>query len=581
MFFLISGFLLYRPMVAAAFAGRHPRDVRSYARHRFLRIYPGVLGRVHLHHAVLRHLRCRSRAAAASSSTSSSSTCTTPGSAVVNGQHALARARRDLAVVDARGRGELLHLPAVLRRAAAQARDRARPRVAVPARARRCSACSTRSASCGARTCTGACRSGSAVAFLGNFWLPANLDLFALGMGLAVVRVWAGGARGAASACSRRIGRLDWLWWLLAALCFQAVSFWIGLPQKPRARVGRQGVRERVPLQPRPRSSCSCPRCSARRTRGVTRRFLQLRPMVYLGTISYGIYLWHQAFIEKVHQWGGWSDSRCPTVRSSSTLIPALALTIVVASLSWYLVERRCCAARTVRCSARRKPARRAPSPRREHAAAGRRSDHGRLAGFDGLRALAALAIVGAARHVGNRRGHRDRSGPLLRPARRRRHDLLRDLGIPALPAVRRPRTSAARPASRSVRSGGGARCASSRRTGSRSRPRSCCSRPRRCTASGTTPVTTCSCRSTNRNTGSPASCRRGRSRSSCRSTPRCRCTRGCSRRSRGAQSGRRAGRRPSSAAAACCTRSDSAWHIGVVTTREHRRGECALAALR
>ena len=39
-FFLISGFLLYRPMVAAAFAGKQPRDVRSYSRHRFLRIYP-------------------------------------------------------------------------------------------------------------------------------------------------------------------------------------------------------------------------------------------------------------------------------------------------------------------------------------------------------------------------------------------------------------------------------------------------------------------------------------------------------------------------------------------------------------
>src|ERR1700710_2312914 len=39
-FFLISGFLLYRPMVAAAFSGRSPRGPRSYARHRFLRIYP-------------------------------------------------------------------------------------------------------------------------------------------------------------------------------------------------------------------------------------------------------------------------------------------------------------------------------------------------------------------------------------------------------------------------------------------------------------------------------------------------------------------------------------------------------------
>ena len=40
---------------------------------------------------------------------------------------------------------------------------------------------------------------GSAVAFLGNFWLPAQLDVFALGMGLAVVRVV--GRRAATDRC--------------------------------------------------------------------------------------------------------------------------------------------------------------------------------------------------------------------------------------------------------------------------------------------------------------------------------------------------------------------------------------------
>ena len=39
-FFLISGFLLYRPFVATAFADRAPRDLRSYVRNRLLRIYP-------------------------------------------------------------------------------------------------------------------------------------------------------------------------------------------------------------------------------------------------------------------------------------------------------------------------------------------------------------------------------------------------------------------------------------------------------------------------------------------------------------------------------------------------------------
>jgi len=71
---------------------------------------------------------------------------------------------------------------------------------------------------------------GSAVSFLGNYWLPAQLDVFALGMGLAVVRAWAEN-REAGTPFLEVVGRLDWLWWLLAALSFQAVSFWIGLPR--------------------------------------------------------------------------------------------------------------------------------------------------------------------------------------------------------------------------------------------------------------------------------------------------------------------------------------------------------------
>src|SRR5215212_2655336 len=40
-FFLISGFLLYRPFVAARFASEEPPLARAYAWRRFLRIVPG------------------------------------------------------------------------------------------------------------------------------------------------------------------------------------------------------------------------------------------------------------------------------------------------------------------------------------------------------------------------------------------------------------------------------------------------------------------------------------------------------------------------------------------------------------
>jgi peptidoglycan/LPS O-acetylase OafA/YrhL len=177
----------------------------------------------------------------------------------------------------------------------------------------------------------------SAFAFIGNFWLPANLDLFALGMGLAVVRTWAE-ARGEPVRVLERIGRVDWLWWLIAALSFHAVSYWIGLPRGLELVYGGKAFAREF-LYSLAAFCFLLPAVFGPQERGVTRRFLQLRPIVYLGMISYGIYLWHQAFITKVHQWGGWADNPLPNGPYLQVLIPALALTIVVASLSWYLVE--------------------------------------------------------------------------------------------------------------------------------------------------------------------------------------------------------------------------------------------------
>jgi peptidoglycan/LPS O-acetylase OafA/YrhL len=334
-FFLISGFLLYRPMVAAAFSDRRPRDVRTYTRHRFLRIYPaywvafvcitlfvGVYmpvsgGRSLFEYFFLVHLY-------------------DTGSVLVNGQRvwrALGGISQSWTLVVEVSFYIFLPLYAALLRKLGRGRNReSRFRLELAMLV----VLYAISVVWRAFVYWGVPR-GSAFAFLGNFWLPANLDLFALGMGLAVVRTW-GEARDEPVPLLERIGRVDWLWWLLAALSFHAVSFWIGLPENLVLVQGGKAFTREL-LYSLAAFFLLVPAVFGPQDRGIVRRFLRLRPMVYLGMISYGIYLWHQAFITKVHQWGGRADNPLPNGPFLQTLIPALALTIVVASLSWYLVE--------------------------------------------------------------------------------------------------------------------------------------------------------------------------------------------------------------------------------------------------
>jgi peptidoglycan/LPS O-acetylase OafA/YrhL len=68
------------------------------------------------------------------------------------------------------------------------------------------------------------------------------------------------------------------------------------------------------------------------RPEGLLSRFLSLAPLVWLGGISYGIYLWHYPLLHYV--WGlGWRGWRATTF--------AAALNLGFAVLSFYLLERR------------------------------------------------------------------------------------------------------------------------------------------------------------------------------------------------------------------------------------------------
>lgn len=64
----------------------------------------------------------------------------------------------------------------------------------------------------------------------------------------------------------------------------------------------------------------------------ITHRLLSLRPIVFIGLISYSLYLWHQPIFAFVR-------ILSPNALSSIELLPALALTLLISILTWKFVE--------------------------------------------------------------------------------------------------------------------------------------------------------------------------------------------------------------------------------------------------
>ena len=174
---------------------------------------------------------------------------------------------------------------------------------------------------------------GSAV-----LWLPGTFDYFAVGMTLAVAREGhVVGSRGR-NRLERWAGPAG-LWWVGAGLLFHVVSQHMGLAlgletaSWPR-EIGRQLVYVAIGF------CLLFPLVFAGERQSVVRRITRSRPMEWLGLISYSVYLWHMVFI--VHPWGplrrlveGVVDQNFLVV-----FIVAVIPTVVVATLSYYAVER-------------------------------------------------------------------------------------------------------------------------------------------------------------------------------------------------------------------------------------------------
>ena len=167
-------------------------------------------------------------------------------------------------------------------------------------------------------------------------WLPGYLDQFGLGMLLAV-----------ASASSTRSGdglgprvlRGRWVpavSWSLAVASISAAAFVVDLPTSsldysPGQQMGRQVTYGLWGF------FLVLPAVFGPQDRGVIRWVLRSPVPRYLGMVSYGIYLWHQFFIDRFQRWTG-----TPIFggRFGETVLFVLVGATLAAALSYVLVER-------------------------------------------------------------------------------------------------------------------------------------------------------------------------------------------------------------------------------------------------
>jgi peptidoglycan/LPS O-acetylase OafA/YrhL len=167
-------------------------------------------------------------------------------------------------------------------------------------------------------------------------WLPGYLDQFGLGMLLAVASAASAVHGDGLGPALFRARGMPAVCWAAAFASLSAAAFVVDLPTSSLdystgELLGRQvfyglwGLLLVVPAVFGPQD------------RGAIRWLLRSRVAQAIGVISYGIYLWHQLFIDRFQRW-----THTPVFggRFGETLAFVLAGSVLVAAASWLVVER-------------------------------------------------------------------------------------------------------------------------------------------------------------------------------------------------------------------------------------------------
>jgi len=160
--------------------------------------------------------------------------------------------------------------------------------------------------------------------------LPSFLDHFALGMGLAVLSVATAGRPDAPRAV-RLVERVPWLPWLAAAVSFFLLAHVVGWFHADFA----WSYSVIHLLQGLFALSLLLPAVFSGDGRRWVRTVLSNRALTWVGLVSYSLYLWHAAVIARLARAGG-LDSLGDLGFSGVALVVSLA----IAGVSFYAIER-------------------------------------------------------------------------------------------------------------------------------------------------------------------------------------------------------------------------------------------------
>ncbi len=168
--------------------------------------------------------------------------------------------------------------------------------------------------------------------------LPMFLDQFAVGMAIAVMSVW-WEDREELPRLLRPLDRFPVLAWLLALVPFIVVSRGIGLRGFISDPVSHRQYIEEHLLYTAVAFFLLLPAVFGNQQRGFLRRHvLANRLLLWLGLISYGIYLWHQTVFDQLQRWH--FDAASVIHPYIGWELAALGGAVVLAAISYYALER-------------------------------------------------------------------------------------------------------------------------------------------------------------------------------------------------------------------------------------------------